>query len=153
MDTKTIVGVVAAIVVAMGAWWTYMEGPIVTTSAQQERYGDAAPHPAVPHTLSQSRWVSLSDPKFMREFDGDEMIDYYEGNEMSRGTWHAYTRRDDLPDLDIPLDEGTSVYIETQMPGPGGIETMNYEVVKLTQDELHMMVIGGNGVMRFTAVQ
>ena len=120
MDTKTVVGVVAAIVVALGAWWAYMGGPTpVTELGQQNDNGAGSIKPNAALVVSESiqgRWQSVDDPKFVREFkEGDAVVDWYDNKQVSSGLWVAFLRGDGL-EVPYPLEDN-AVYIQMTESG------------------------------------
>ncbi len=155
MNTKTVIGVVAALVVVIGGWWAFM-GPVPVTGIEQQDDSGAAgsiqPTASLVVTESmQGRWQSVDDPKFVREFkEGDKVVDWYEGKEVTSGLWVVFTRADGL-EVPFPLEDN-AVYVQMTETGSQQ-DTMYFRVSKLTASELEMTYLDRGGVLRFTLVQ
>jgi len=120
-------------------------------------FGDAGEggsiQPDVTLVVSESivgKWKSSTDP-FVREFkEGGSVVDMYDGEEKSEGTWKVFTKEKPVM-VSFPLETG-AVYIQLTMQGLQG-EVLNFKLNKLTPDELELTYMDRGGVLRFTAVQ
>ncbi len=88
-----------------------------------------------------SKWVSIDDTKFTREFRADGSItDTHNGTEVLTGSWKAVAKADG------------AVYIEVLEPGSHG-EPLTFKLTKLTPEELELVYMDRGGVLRFTRVK
>lgn len=136
---KTILGVVAAVVVVGGAWYFYLQKGEQDTSL------------IVTESLL-GKWQSTDDAKYMREFKaGDAVVDWYDGTVVSTGLWVAFTK-DNAPKIfPYPMD-ANSVYLQLTMTGTQA-DTLNFKIAKVTPDELELVYLDRGGVLKFKRVQ
>ncbi len=101
----------------------------------------------------QGKWQSTDDPKFVREFkDGGVVVDYYEGAEVTRGLYVAFTKGPNAPkQIAFPLMDN-KVYLQLTVTGSQA-DTLNFSVEKLTPEELVLVYLDRGGVQSYTLVR
>lgn len=100
----------------------------------------------------QGKWQSTDDAKYVREFqDGGKVVDWYDGKQVSTGTYVVYTQERPIGGITIPL-QPNKVYVQLTMSGSQR-EVLNFTVAKLTPEELELVYMERGGVLRFSAVQ
>lgn len=99
------------------------------------------------------KWRSTEDGMFVREFKDDGTVtDWYDGVSQSTGTWIAFASTSPtVPTVSYPIVENT-VYLQLTMKGTQA-ETLNFQLSKLSPEELNMTYMDRGGVLSFTAVK
>ncbi len=96
----------------------------------------------------QGEWTSSDDPRFTREFRaGGVVVDSYNGEIASQGTWQAFTSVRPL-DVAFPVEENT-VYLKLVMSGTQD-EALHFKIVKLTPETLDLIYMDRGGALTFT---
>lgn len=95
-------------------------------------------------------WQSTEDAKFVREFrDGGVVVDLYDGEEVSRGTFKAFTSVSPLQ-VAFPL-EANAVYLQLTMEGTQS-DVLNFKVAAMTESKLTLIYMDRGGALTFTRV-
>jgi hypothetical protein len=145
---KTVLGLVAAIVVVGGGWYLYSHNNSTqgeaaqapSTSAQATSAGDntaanadaagsVKPDPVLVGSENlQGKWQANDDKKFVREFKADGTVtDWYDNETKSSGTYKVFTKANlNGVSVSFPL-ELNAAYVQLK---EGGSEstTMNFKV-------------------------
>jgi hypothetical protein len=99
----------------------------------------------------QGKWQSVDDAKFVREFKANDAVaDWYDNEIQSEGMWVAFTK-ENAPEVPFPLKEDT-VYVQMTITGSQA-DTLNFELVKVTPEELEMVYLDRGGMLRFKRIQ
>ncbi len=150
MNRNVIIGIVIVLAVGVVAWWYWtqmrpMETPLPEPAAESASGG----------SIEQSAmdlsgtWISKQDARFVRVFTTDGTItDRYEGDDSAtvRGTWNVVedpaTERPELV-----VNEGVQV-IKVQFAE----EVMYFAIANLTETDLSLIYLSGNGTLEFSRV-
>lgn len=138
---------------------THMCNPVPSTDMAPWNWGDAGEGGSIKPDTSlvvtesiQGKWQSTDDAKFVREFKSDDVVvDYYDGKEVARGLWVAFTKENAPKVVAFPIEDNT-VYIQITEKGTQA-DTLNFKLVKLTPDELQLIYMDRGGALNFTAVR
>ncbi len=112
----------------------------------------AGSQPSATQVVSESivgRWMSTTDEKFVREFKEGSVIDWYENEAVSTGTWRAFTQ-ESAPEVSFPLESNT-VYLELTMAGTQE-DKLYFKLVKLTPESLQLIYMDRGGMLEFVAI-
>jgi len=134
---KTVLGIIAALVVVGGGWYFYMQKGDTSFIVTENMLG---------------KWQSADDAKYVREFKAKDMVvDWYDGKTVSTGLWVAFTK-EKAPKIFPYTMDTSSVYLQLTMTGSQA-DTLNYKISKVTQDELQLVYLDRGGVLTFKRVQ
>lgn len=98
-------------------------------------------------------WQSERDPKSTRVYSSDgTLVDMYDGRELSRGTWKAFTAEKPAAGVSITLEADT-VYIQETLVNEAETAALNLQVAKLTPENLELVYIEGVGSLAFSRVK
>jgi hypothetical protein len=134
--------------------------PVPNPDSPPWNWGDAAegagsmqPDASLVVTESiQGKWQGADDKKFVREFkSGDVVVDSYDGKEVSKGLWVAFTKENAPKVVPFTIAENT-VYLQITTTGVQA-DTFNFKVAKMTPDELELVYMDRGGVLKFMRVQ
>jgi spermidine/putrescine-binding protein len=93
-------------------------------------------------------WQSVQDEKFIREFNtSGEFVDIYDETLVDQGTWSAFTKNNPIA-TNYPL-KPDAVYLQII----GEETTQQVQLVKVTAQDLELMVLGSNTTLKFTRPQ
>jgi len=112
----------------------------------------AGSQPSAVQVVSESilgKWMSTTDEKFVREFKAGAVIDWYENEAVSQGTWKAFTQ-ESAPELPYALEANT-VYLELTMTGTQA-DKLYFKLVKLTPESLQLIYLDRGGMLEFAAI-
>ncbi|HEX5774578.1 MAG TPA: hypothetical protein VFY28_01300 [Candidatus Paceibacterota bacterium] len=158
MDSKIVIAAGMLIAIGLAGYLWYNGLPVDRTDSQEEA---ATTSPSAettdPATLPASTlraevtgsWRSEDDPKFTRVFREDgTLTDSYEGNPdaTANGSWRVVTGGEGLP---ASLSAENRTVIRISFPE----EALFFIVTALTEDELAMAYVGGNGSLRFERIR
>jgi hypothetical protein len=103
------------------------------------------------------KWQSTEDAKFVREFKAfsetsmsGTVSDWYDGKEVSTGTYVAFTSENAVT-VPFPIQAGKT-YLQLTMTGTQA-EKLNFSVNKLTPEALELTYMDRGGVLSFKAIQ
>ncbi len=140
--------------------------PVPSTDSPPWNWGDpdegaGSMQPDVRLVVGESimgKWQSSDDAKFVREFKGFEegemigtVVDLYDSEEVSSGTYEVFTKERPAPMTGIPLEENT-VYIRIIASGTQA-DALLFKVGRLTPETLELISLDRGGVLTFTAVR
>lgn len=95
-------------------------------------------------------WQSDRDEKSTRVYSSDgTLVDMYDGQELSRGTWKAFTAEKPAEGVSIDLEPDT-VYIQEILVNEVETATLNLQVEKLTPENLDLVYTEGVGSLAYT---
>lgn len=148
MDRNVVIGIVVVLALIVLGWWYWaFMAPIAMAPGQPE------PMPAAEDDRVQvlvGAWQSTEDARFVRTFNADGTVaDRYTGapDATVTGNWSFVTDISaELPELQ-PV-EGTR-YVKIEFPE----EVLYFAITNLTETELSLMYLTGNGILEFTRVQ
>lgn len=150
MNKNVIVGIVVVLALASVGWWYWaMMMPVQVT--QEELSPEAAGEVStVQSSLDLSgTWRSKEDARFVRVFNVDGTItDRYEGDERATvtGTWNV---------VEDPATERPELVVNEDMQVirvQFAEEVLYFAIVNLTETDLSMIYLSGNGSLEFTRV-
>src|SRR3989344_8149457 len=145
---KTILGVVAALVVVGGGWYFYMqkgEFALASSSVKQDTS-------LIVTESMLGKWQSVDDAKYVREFkEKDAVVDWYDGKTVSTGLWVVFTKEKAPKVFPYTMDT-SSVYLQLTMTGSQA-DTLNFKISKMTLEELQLVYLDRGGVLTFKRVQ
>jgi hypothetical protein len=105
-----------------------------------------------------AKWKSADDAKFERHFfDGGKVVDRYNGEISSAGTYVIFTNTD--PRAAAFPETGDTIYIQIVLTGNGvdvvasQAEILTFKVLKITPEELELSYMDRGNTLRFTKVQ
>lgn len=151
MNRNVIVGIAVVLALIVVGWWYWaMMVPAQTVSEEPAaENGDAAGSTVQTSMDLSGTWRSKEDARFVRVFTTDGTVtDRYEGDDSATvtGTWNVVedpsTERPELPVI-----EGAQV-IKVQFAE----EVLYFAITKLTETDLSMIYLSGNGSLEFTRV-
>lgn len=105
------------------------------------------------------KWQDTTDPKFLREFKNfsdkeysGTVTDFYDGKQVSTGTYEVYTKEYPAPMTGISLQDNT-VYTRLIMSGTQ-TTALNFKLtMNPMMDELSLTYLDRGGVLKFKLVQ
>lgn len=151
MNRNVIVGIVVVLALGVVGWWYWaMMLPAQTVNEMPiEETSDASGSTVQSAMDLSGTWRSKEDARFVRVFTTDGSVtDRYEGDDSATvsGTWNVVedpaTERPELPAI-----EGAQV-IKVQFSE----EVLYFAITKLTETDLSMIYLSGNGSLEFTRV-
>lgn len=149
MDPKAIIGIVVALALfAAGYLWYTNQPSALPPQVQQNNQEPTAEEPsaATIATGIEGTWRSRDDAKFTRSFGEDgRVIDRYEGESSVSG--HYEVNGDEIP-VQVRQIAGDDPVLSIEFPE----ESLFFLVTKVDADELELVYIGGNGVLRFDRI-
>lgn len=151
MNRNVLVGIVVVLALAVVGWWYWsMMLPTQTVNETPAAENSDTSGSTVQSSMDLSgTWRSKEDTHFVRIFTTDGTVtDRYEGDDSAtvNGTWNVVedpsTERPELPTID-----GAQV-IRVQFAE----EVLYFAITKLTETDLSMIYLSGNGSLEFTRV-
>lgn len=98
-------------------------------------------------------WQSDRDAKSTRVYSSDgTLVDMYDGRELSRGTWKAFTAEKPAAGVSLTLEADT-VYMQEILVNEAETATLNLQVEKLTPENLELIYVEGVGSLTYTRVK
>lgn len=152
MNRNVVVGIVVVLALAVVGWWYWaMMMPAQTVpeqAADQSADGGAAIE--LSKMDLSGTWRSKEDARFVRVFTPDGTVtDKYEGDDSATvtGTWSVVENpASERPELVV--NEGMQV-IKIEFAE----EVMYFAIANLTETDLSMIYLSGNGTLEFSRVQ
>lgn len=151
MNRNVIVGIVVVLALVVVGWW-YWAMMMPTQVMPEEMSPEAAGGEVstVQSSLDLSgTWRSKEDARFVRVFNVDGTItDRYEGDESATvtGTWNVVEDpATERPELEI---NGDVQVVRVQFAE----EVLYFAIANLTETDLSMIYLSGNGSLEFTRV-
>ena len=154
MDRNVVIGIVIvlALVVAGGAYYFLMPRPADVgedVPAPGSVNDVARPDQEVAASLDGT-WKSKEDARFVRTFKADGTVtDRYEGDDSATvsGTW-SFVMDPTKEQAELPVVKDAKV-LKLQFPE----EVMYFALTQLTETDLSMIYLSGNGSLEFTRVK
>lgn len=147
MNNNVVTGIVIVLAVIVIGWW-FWSRPAVAPAPTETVPTPAMSNEAVSAGMTGT-WKSSDDAKFTRTFAADgTVIDRYEGEESATlsGQWSVVDPTQESVSLPVVKD---AKVIKIQFPE----EALYFAVTSVSETELVMTYLSGNGVLRFTRVQ
>lgn len=154
MNRNVVIGIVIvlALIVAGGACYFFMprtadvgEGEPAPSSVNDV----ARPNEETAASLDGT-WKSKDDARFVRSFTADGIVtDRYEGDDSATvsGTW-SFVADPTKEQAELPVVKDAKV-LKLQFPE----EVMYFALTELTETDLSMIYLSGNGSLQFTRVK
>lgn len=152
----SIVVAVLAIAAALGWWyWSSMQPDAemptgtATETAPEESVNGIAADSSVTANKLVGNWESKDDAKFTREFTAQGTVtDRYDGSLESTisGKW-SFVADPSKEQAELPVVKDAKV-IKIQFPE----EVLYFALTDLTETDLAMIYLTGNGTLRFTRI-
>jgi hypothetical protein len=152
MNRNTVIGIVVvlALIVVGGAYFFLMPKPedVPEDVTPSESVNDVAvPDEEAAVTLAGT-WKSRQDARFIRMFTATGVVtDRYEGDDSATvsGTWSFVDPAKEQAELPVVKD---AKVIKVQFPE----EVMYFAVTELSETNLTMIYLTGNGTLEFTRI-
>lgn len=151
MNRNVVVGIVVVLSLAVVGWWYWaMMMPVQALPQEMSPAGSGAEVATEQSSLDLSgTWRSKEDARFVRVFNVDGTItDRYEGDDTATisGTWNVVEDlANERPEL---LVNGNVQVIKVQFAE----EVMYFAIANLTETDLSLIYLSGNGSLEFTRV-
>jgi len=160
---KKIVVLLLLIAIAAGGYIflsqrqnTNMEQPIAPIHSDDVADSETV-KPDIALVASESivgTWQSDRDEKSTRVYSSDgALVDMYDGRELSRGTWKAFTAEKPAEGVSIDLELDTVYIQESLVANEVGTTTLNLQVEKLTTENLELVYTESAGSLTYTRVK
>ena len=154
MNKNVVIGIVVvlALIVAGGAYYFLMPKPAdmgEDVPAPTSMNDVARPNEEVAVSLDGT-WKSKEDARFIRTFKADGTVtDRYEGDDSATvsGTW-SFVADPSKEQGELPVVKDAKV-LKLQFPE----EVMYFALTDLTETDLSMIYLSGNGSLEFTRVK
>lgn len=147
MNNSVVTGIVVVLAIVVIGWWFWSRSTPAPVSPEP------VPAPALSNeSVSASMtgtWKSSDDTKFTRTFAADGTVtDRYEGEDSATisGQWSVIDPTQESVSLPVVKD---AKVIKIQFPE----EALYFAVTSVSETELVMTYLSGNGVLRFMRVQ
>lgn len=154
MNRNVVVGIVVVLALAVVGWWYWaMMMPAQDAVIEEPAAGDVSSASGSIELSAMDlagTWRSKEDARFVRVFTTDgNVTDRYEGDDSATvtGTWNVVEDpASERPELVV--NEGMQV-IRVQFAE----EVMYFAIADLTETDLSMIYLSGNGTLEFSRVQ
>ncbi|MBU1292768.1 hypothetical protein KJ819_01730 [Patescibacteria group bacterium] len=152
MNTKVVTGIVVVLALLVVGWWYWaMMAPIQNEQGliPQESVNDVAQSDAEINAALVGTWESTEDANFVRAFNANGTVtDSYEGieNATVTGEWSLVTDMSQAP-AGLPVIQDAQV-LRIQFPE----EALYFAITNLSETELSMIYLSGNGVLEFRRI-
>ena len=153
MNKNVVIGIVVVLALIVVGWWYW--AMMMPQSAQETvlNPSDSSNGVAVPNEQAafeiSGTWQSKDDARFVREFRADgTVVDSYEGDDSAtiRGSWN-FVENPAEEQASLPVVKDARV-IKIQFLE----EVMYFAITELSENDLSMIYLSGNGSLQFARV-
>ncbi len=153
MNTKVVTGIVVVLALLVVGWWYWaVMAPAAlapTENNPEESVNGVAISEENASTMIVGTWRSTEDANFVRSFSSDGTVtDSYEGiaDATVTGQWSFVTDLSQEP-ASLPVVKDARV-LKIEFPE----EALYFAITGLSETDLSMIYLSGNGVLQFTRV-
>ncbi len=154
MNRNVVIGIVIALalIVVGGAYYFFMQKP--ADMGEDVPASGSVNDVATPNEETAAKiegtWKSTDDARFVRSFTADGTVtDRYEGDDSATvsGTW-SFVADPTKEQAELPVVKDAKV-LKLQFPE----EVMYFALTNLSETDLSMIYLSGNGSLEFTRVK
>ena len=138
--------------ILFGGYW-YVQQGTESTDVMEEKIGEGLEQDLAPIVAASivGKWQSVDDEKFIREFKADgTALDTYEGEADVSATWKAFSTKSPV-EVAFPIEADTA-YVQMTV-NTEEAQTLNFQVVKVTPEDLELIYMDRGGILVFKKVQ